>query len=295
MNRHAYLIMAHDEPEMLQSLIDCIDDLRNDIFIHIDLKADISLFEKILAQKSNLYYCNRVDVRWGDISQIRAELELFSMALNRSKYSYLHLLSGHDLPIKSQDYIHEYFNTLPNGCNLIGTATSISNEIDLRRKTEYRWFFCNRQKNGGRIITGLLRRYRNSLISIQKILKIKRYWGEITPVKGVNWVSITSECAQYILSKETWIMGMFKHISCGDEIFIQSLVYNSPFKATLFRPTEDFGGCMREIDWQRGAPYTWRKEDFNYLINSERLFARKFSYTVDSEIIKLIINKIKNP
>ena len=38
-NRHAYLIMAHNEWELLNTLLSLIDDTRNDIFLHIDKKV----------------------------------------------------------------------------------------------------------------------------------------------------------------------------------------------------------------------------------------------------------------
>lgn len=36
---HAYLIMAHDCPQTLRALLRAIDDVRNDIFLHIDRRA----------------------------------------------------------------------------------------------------------------------------------------------------------------------------------------------------------------------------------------------------------------
>ena len=38
-DKHAYCIMAHNNWAQLQMLIDCLDDMRNDIFLHIDKKA----------------------------------------------------------------------------------------------------------------------------------------------------------------------------------------------------------------------------------------------------------------
>ena len=46
---------------------------------------------------------------------------------------------------------------------------------------------------------------------------------------------------------------------------------------------------MRAIDWTRGSPYEWKVSDFDELINSNKLFARKFT---DSNID--LILKIKN-
>ncbi|UVV53809.1 hypothetical protein NXY15_04150 [Bacteroides thetaiotaomicron] len=38
--KHAYLIIAHNEFEILKRLIQALDDERNDIYIHFDRKAE---------------------------------------------------------------------------------------------------------------------------------------------------------------------------------------------------------------------------------------------------------------
>lgn len=35
-DKHAYLIIAHNEPKVLETLLNCIDDRRNDVYLHID-------------------------------------------------------------------------------------------------------------------------------------------------------------------------------------------------------------------------------------------------------------------
>ena len=37
--KHAYLILAHHEPEVLRLLLTLIDDARNDIYLHIDARS----------------------------------------------------------------------------------------------------------------------------------------------------------------------------------------------------------------------------------------------------------------
>ena len=44
---------------------------------------------------------------------------------------------------------------------------------------------------------------------------------------------------------------------------------------------------MRLVDWNRGNPYTWQSQDYNELIASDRLFARKFS-SKEKELIEQI-------
>ena len=38
---HAYLIIAHEQFDLLESLLKCIDDARNDIYIHIDSRSEL--------------------------------------------------------------------------------------------------------------------------------------------------------------------------------------------------------------------------------------------------------------
>ena len=106
--KHAYLIMTHADEYLLQVLISMLDDKRNDIYIHADSKWTNFAQEKFTTQHAGLYILShRLDGRWGDISLMYIEYELYRTAYARGGYDYYHLLSGSDLPIKSQDYIHQ--------------------------------------------------------------------------------------------------------------------------------------------------------------------------------------------
>ena len=48
--KHAFLIIAHDNPELLKVLVDLLDHPDCDIFIHIDLKSDIEQFREVCAK-----------------------------------------------------------------------------------------------------------------------------------------------------------------------------------------------------------------------------------------------------
>lgn len=99
---HAYLIIAHDQFDLLESLLKCIDDERNDIYIHIDShsKLDISRIQSVL-QNSRVEFVPRIHIRWGGFDMVRCEYELLEAAFeSRHEYDYVHLLSGADLPLK---------------------------------------------------------------------------------------------------------------------------------------------------------------------------------------------------
>ena len=51
----------------------------------------------------------RIDIRWGHVSLIKAEMLLFEAALTNGPYAYYHLLSGADLLIKPLDLFFNFF------------------------------------------------------------------------------------------------------------------------------------------------------------------------------------------
>lgn len=120
--KHAYLIMIHENSEVLHKCLQMIDDKRNDIFIHIDAKSD-SCFKNTLykyVKLSSLYFVdNPVKVYWAHYSQVLAEVSLFEKARCTEAYRYYHLLSGSDMPIKSQNFIHDFFEK-NDGTEFIG-------------------------------------------------------------------------------------------------------------------------------------------------------------------------------
>ena len=109
MKKHAYLIMAHNNWKILEKLLILLDDKRNDIYLHIDLKSDFIDFSSKV-HNANLFIFHEIDVRWGDISLIQVEFFLFKTAYCKGNYSYYHLISGSDLPLKTQDEIHAFFD-----------------------------------------------------------------------------------------------------------------------------------------------------------------------------------------
>ena len=100
---------------------------------------------------------------------------------------------------------------------------------------------------------------------------------------------------RYILSKKNEIKNIYSYSLCSDELFVQTIVYNSMFnKNIISAESDDFLAIKRYIDWQRGKPYTFRTDDFDELVNSKCFFARKFSTKVDKKIVDMIYNYVKN-
>lgn len=99
----------------------------------------------------------------------------------------------------------------------------------------------------------------------------------------------------FLVSNEKWVKKEFRFSKCCDELFLQTVLMNSPYaqnlSCTVFQ--NDYKSCQRYIDWNRGNPYVFRENDFEELISSGYLFARKFDSKVDSEIINKIVAYVK--
>lgn len=143
MSKHAYLIVANSNFSVLEICLKMIDDERNDIFLLFDKKSrvDSNTINRLseACEKSHISFMERI-VNGGGYSQISAVLELISLA-NKSgnEYQYIHFFQGSDLPIKSQDDIHSFFNNSNKQFVMI--------EKDRHpmavQKTKYRHFFCH--------------------------------------------------------------------------------------------------------------------------------------------------------
>ena len=290
---HAYLIMAHTNVEQLGSLISALDHPSNDIYIHLDRKmGDVDLeFLKQKAKKSKIVFTKRLNVIWGHYSQIECEMELFKTALLYKKYEYLHLLSGMDLPLCSQDYMHEFFNS-DSKIEYVHIESEDLTEKD-KEKCNYRFPI---QKYIGNRTSGILYYTQRILVRMQKYLGLKKDTRPFDKLyKGANWVSVTGDFAKYLIEQEKIIEKVFKYSKCCDEIFLQTILMNSPFSKCLSSQVfcDDYRMCQRYIDWERGNPYVFRDSDFDELIKSGYLFARKFDIKVDSVVIERIVSFVK--
>lgn len=282
--KHAYLILAHNNFYTLKVLLKLLDNENNDIYIHIDKKTRNVPKEEILSvvQKSNLHWVTPIKTYWGHLSLVNAELKLIKTAILNGEYEYLHLISGVDLPLKKQSEIHKFFED-NKGKEFVGFSNFKNNYED---RVKYYYWLQKYEKNSK--ITAKLQEI---LTKFQKILKVNRLKNSnINIQKGCQWVSITGDFAKYIIKQEKWIQKFFANTNCSDELLMQTILINSPFAKNIYNKNDEYKSCLREIDWERGSPYVWKKEDKDILLSSNNIFARKFDENVDKEIMKIIMN-----
>ena len=265
--KHAYLILAHNDVSLLETLVGCLDDVRNDIYVHWDAKSGVN--PSIKTCKSSIFFLEeRFDVRWAGYSMVKAEYQLFKEAFKRGPYEYYHLLSGVDLPIKSQDYIHAECGKM-TGTEFIGFAEMPQSEIDFR--VQHRFLFPEDFRTNNLFKRGMRFLY----LKYQDITHQKRT--DIPVKKGAQWCSLTNDFVKYLLEQESFVKETFDHTFCPDELFIQTVCFNSQFINRVKSTISEYEGNMRYIKWVNGELLPIEEKDLPYLEASEKWFARKFS------------------
>lgn len=286
--KFAYLILAHGSFELLKELLKAIDAPENDIYVHLDRKAgdiDVAPFMDVVKYSKLVFIRKRVNVKWGKISIVEATLNLMEEAVE-GDYDYLHLLSGVDFPIKSNDYIQQFFLE-HQGKEFVGFSKVHTPEEMKRRLV---WYPFTRRDHSGVLIILDWVNYK-----IAK-LQIKWNWYRVSPLDhiktGSQWCSITRQLAVDIVGQRKQMIKRFKHIFAADETFIQTYLYENHLMDRVYHVDNEFESCCRNIDWNRGRPYVWQDEDFEELVNSPYLWARKFSEK-NMNLIRRIADYIK--
>lgn len=267
--RHGYLIMGHGERKVLGELIRRIDDPRNDIYVHLDRKAPFERAEYEPKQANIHYLTERIDAAWGDFSLVEIEMALLKEALAHGEYEYLHLVSGVDLPVKSQDTIHAECEANPERL-YIGYAKNVG-KGELEWRSQHRFLFPRRFRSRNILIRGV----RKIAARMESLCGKRRC--ELEMRKGAQWWSITGEFARYLIGKEDYIRENFKGTYCADEMVVQTLCWNSDYSGDVYRMDDEFRGCRRYIPWENGELRELRGEDFERMRGEEYWFARKFS------------------
>lgn len=294
-SRHAYLILAHKNPGQLRKLLEMLDHPQNDIFLHVDSKLasfDASEWENATVSSRLHILDKRMSLSWGGFSIIKCELNLLQEATSAGRYAYYHLISGMELPIKSQEHIHRFFAD--------HAGKEFINQWQLHKSTysrfRYKCVFPEGEHHfATRLVNHIYKKMQQAVgYSVNQGIEF-RY--------GSQWFSITDALARYTVARRDWVEKVFCRATICDEVFLPTLVANSPFRDNLYDPStvhtnsEVNMSNARFIDWTRGPsrrhPWVFTAADLPLLESVPHLWARKFDETVDSQIIDLLHQRFK--
>lgn len=288
--KHCFMILAHNQPKMLQALLSQIDIKDNTIIIHVDKKSKIKLFEEAFSSVKNaklIVLKKRKKIYWGHYSIIKAEYNLFNEAI-KYDFDYCHLLSGQDLLIKPIGELENY---------LTQTNLPFYNSARILEGEEYhnkafnrvRLYHFIKQNPAKERLNPKAGKFREKVLSIQKRLIINRCKKESKKYAyGEQWFTASKEFLGYLLTQQKKNLKRYKLTHCPDELFIQTDYVYSPFYT-------EKSHSLLYVDWgeDKENPKTLDLEDLERLVTSDKFIARKFSennYDLVEEILKKTIN-----
>lgn len=289
--KHAYLIMAHHRLDLLNELIIALDDEDNDLFIHIDKKCKEHY--EFVTKKSKIYFIERMDVKWAGYTQVQCEYNLLKKAMKTNTYDYYHLITGATYPLKDNKTIKNFFAN-HQGKEFIGFDPDGYSSY-CRVKNHFPFSEIGKPTS---VYKKALVLYRNFCVKLQDIFKID-YFKKFNLVykKGLAYFSITHEFALYLLNNEKIVQKMLKKSISGDEVFVQTLAYNSIFRNKIFDLHDEYRGCMVCAAWPKftGVERTGNcfiLNDLELLLNNHYLFGYKFEGPDGLSLIRAI--KMRN-
>ncbi len=283
--RIAYLIIAHNTPNHLRRLVRALNSPNAVFFVHVDRKSDIRQFRDALSQHNVTFLEDRVAVYWGDFSDVTATIKLIKEALSyAAQPDYLTLLSGSDYPLRSPQYIEDFFsrNCGRQFINLVKMPCEAVHK-PLDRLQGY-WLLT--PHNSEFVIRAVARLNRwNTKFKLVKRDYLKTL-KDLFPCAGSQWWALTTVACRYILAfidSRPDVVKFFRNVYMPDESFFQTIIGNSDFAKHVVRN-------LTFADWSRpsGGPAMIDMDHLNAFVKTPRimgddpygrgelLFARKF-------------------
>jgi hypothetical protein len=277
----AHLILTHKNPQQLRRLIQSMDHPFFDFYIHLDKKIDAKPYT-FLSQMKNVFMIeHRARVYWAGYGSIQATLNGFREIVTKN-YDYINVISAQDFPLKSPQHIYEYISDRA-GKEFI-TCESIEDEWKEAAPRVKQYHLINWRVPG---------KYRLSKLA-NIFPPARKFPLDYNIVGRSNWFTLTNKAARYILDFEKSnpaYVRYFKYCWGADEFFFSTILFNSAFRNQI-------SNNLIYVDWivpkKTGHPKILGTSDFEKLKSSDKLFARKFDGDVDSTIITLLEDWIKD-
>ena len=282
-----YAFTCHKMTNPLKHTVNYLSSFsENIILIHVDKKSNLEDF-KILNNPNVHFISSRVNVRWGSISQIQSVLELMKASLTYS-YDYFFLLSGEDIPLKTDKELKKLLSQYSNYNFLYFDEKMKDEVIEQRVKYIHPDIYYQRDK---KLITKFQK----------KIFRLTRNWLYINKhfvknnyrlpklYKGTNWLSIKKETVEYILKyikDNNWFLEIFDKSFCCDEVIFHTIIKTNPDIKFFEHPDYPIPS-LRYIDWKSGPDYprVLTEADKDKMATSNCFFARKINANASSDFM----------
>ena len=265
--RQAWLIIAHNEFGLLQRLVTMLDADSSDFYVHIDSK--VKQLPQLEVSKGRLFLpAERVDVRWGSVSQIEAELLLLQTASANGPYAHYHIISGTHLPLVSVEELTAFYDSHP-GEEIVRMWADDPGDADF--KLRRRHFPLRHFKYGTPLQRRLCQKTWTAVLRVQRILGLRQY-RDCRFYKTDNWLSLSEKGCSYLVWRKKEILRKYRYSFCGDEYFVLSELMSRPDEFKIYDCKN-----LLHVEFMGDTPRTFRLQDYTELQKTGCLWARKFT------------------
>src|SRR6202050_4984024 len=271
--RICYLLLVHHKFDQALRLMRRLAGEDSSFVLHIDNAADAAdagAFRAQLECFKPVLYAQRVRAQWGAYGQALAIMHCIQAAVRQlepcDRYV---LLSGQDYPIKDRAQITEFFAEQPEKEFIEAFPRDVSDAAASGWSPYYRF-----------------RRYHFWVGGRHWSVPALRKGPPPLPIfHGSCWWALTSPTVAYIAEHFDLNRQLRRYLRTGylvDEVYIPTLIMASRFSARVVGENVTFA------EWTPTSgphPKTLRIGDLGQLLNSRKLFARKFDADVDESLL----------
>ena len=265
----AFVIAVHKQPEQAVRLVRRLASDQAVFLLHVDRRASSEVDASIrrgTSDVADVYFLERHRCYWAGFGVVEATLGAFDHLLERDvAFTHAVLLSGQDYPLRPPDVIERFF-----------------------QYEEGRTFMKCEPLPATFWTEGGLPRIEHWYLVSRRRVRVRVPWrrripGGLAPYGGETWGAFARPMAEYIrefVQRSPGYVRFFKHVLHANELFFQTIMMNSQLAETVVQDD------LRYIDWSIDpGPAVLSTGDFERLIDSGKLFARKFDLDFDSVIL----------
>ncbi len=312
-----YIILAHKNPQQVLRLIDRLNTIHCNFYIHIDKGVNITPFKEALSNNTNVFFLadtHREYGTWGDLGIVKATIAILSKIVKDNRSGYCVLLSGQDYPLQNNESIIDFF-AINYGTNFMDIfslpyMSGWGTGGGLNRLNQYKINISTKRMDFIQLPSIFENTFykRQTIGKLKKLIKSKQFSEfnklfvkrklpkYIKPYGGSQWWALPIETVYNILS---FINSNPKYLSyhedtlLPDEIFFHTILMHlkDKIEKIIIKPSITY------VNWERKdtpLPVMFTKYDMAELkIKSEnKLFARKFDSDIDQEILNQIDSEL---
>ena len=293
-----YVLLVHTNADQVIRLINRLRTPQTRFVIHVSKNCEPEVYEALLAaakDNPNIAFAKRTRVKWGNFDIIQAFLNCVELIYAQDyQYDRAYILSGQDYPLKSNTVIQQ---TIANydGQQIMEYFPLPD---DLRGHNQNRWQYYHFWLKGRHLHLPLVQPDHALLRLASRLTAIFLPKREIPAgfrlYGGSFWSGFTSEAITYLHTFSQSLQGkkviqFFKHNLHPGEMFLQTVLMNSPLKDTVINLNLHYV----KFPPDSGHPVFFTAKEFDDLSIKDELFARKIDSRIDADILNLLDQKIQ--